>query len=250
MKNLEQKAKELRRRVLNLSMEKGEAHLGGSFSIIELLISLYEKILIEDDKFILSKGHCCFPMYLLLRERGYNPKISTHPDIDQENGIYCTTGSLGHGLPIGAGMAFAKKFKKESGKIYVLMGNGECQEGTLYETMPIASKYRLDNLTVIVDNNKLQALCREEEVSSIDFKKLFEALGGEVYEINGHSFSEILSALKIKNKKPKVIIANTIKGKGVSYMENNPKWHTRLPNEIELKQAYEELKWEENLGKQ
>ncbi len=241
-KNLEQRAKELRRKVLDLSVETGEAHLGGSFSMIEIIISLYDVIMKEEDKFILSKGHCAYPMYLLLRERGYNPKISTHPDIDVDNKIFCTTGSLGHGLPIAAGMAFARKFQKRSGRVYVLMGDGECQEGTLYETMPLASRYELDNLTVIVDNNKLQALCPEREVSSLNFKDIFRVLGGEVHEINGHSFPEVISALKIKNYKPKVIIANTIKGKGISYMENDPKWHTRLPNQEELKQAYEELK--------
>ncbi len=242
MKDLEQRAKKLRKEVLELSLEKGEAHLGGSFSIIEILISLYDKVLTEEDKFILSKGHSCFPLYLLLRERGYNPKISTHPDMDIENGIYCTTGSLGHGLPIGAGMAFARKFKKEPGKIYVLMGDGECQEGTLYETMPLASKYKLDNLVVIVDSNKLQALDKIEKISSINLQKVFKVLGAEVYEINGHSFPQILYALETKSHKPKVIIADTIKGKGISYMENEPKWHTRLPNPKELKQAYEELK--------
>lgn len=243
MKNLEMKAKELRRRVIDLSLESGEAHLGGSFSEIEILISLYEVILKKEDKFILSKGHCAFPLYLLLREQGYNPKISTHPDIDINNGICCTTGSLGHGLPIGAGMAMARKLIGRLGQIYVLMGDGECQEGTLYETMPIASKYELDNLTIIIDNNKLQALDNSENISSINFRKLFNILGGEVYEINGHSFPEIFSVLGAKNyKKPKVIIANTIKGKGVSYMENDPKWHVRLPNEEELKKAYEELK--------
>lgn len=243
MENLEQRAKNLRRKVLELSLEKGEAHLGGSFSIIEILISLYDKVLTDEDKFILSKGHSCFPLYLLLREKGYNPKITTHPDIDIENGISCTTGSLGHGLPIGAGMAFARKFQKKSGKIYVLMGDGECQEGTLYETIPLASKYELNNLTIIIDNNKLQALDKIEEVSPINLKEVFAVLGGEVYEINGHSFPEIISTLELKNyKKPKIIIANTVKGKGLSYMENDPKWHTRLPNPEELKQAYEELK--------
>jgi len=243
MKNLEQKAKQLRRSVLDLAIQTREAHLGGSFSIIEILIFLYDKFLTGEDKFILSKGHSCFPLYLLLREKGYNPKISTHPDIDVENGISCTTGSLGHGLPIGAGMAFARKLKKESGKIYVLMGDGECQEGTLYETMPLASKYELDNLVVIVDNNKLQALDKLEKVSPINLKEVFKVLGGEVYEINGHSFPEIFFALNAGNcKKPKVIIANTVKGKGVSYMENDLKWHTRLPTPEELKKAYEELK--------
>jgi len=243
IKILEKKAKDLRRNVLDLSLEKGEAHLGGSFSEIEILISLYNHFLREEDKFILSKGHCSFPLYLLLRKEGYNPKISTHPDIDIKNRICATTGSLGHGLPIGTGMAFAKKFKKESGNIYVLMGDGECQEGTLHETMPLASKYELDNLTVVVDNNKLQAINKVEDVSPLNLKEIFSALGGEVYEINGHSFPEIFSALNNKNYgKPKIIIADTIKGKGISFMENDPKWHTRLPNKEELKKMREELK--------
>src|SRR4030042_2602648 len=127
MINLEKKAKELRRKVLDLNVEYGDAHLGGSFSEIEILVSLFETILKKEDKFILSKGHCPYPLYILLREKGYNPKISAHPDLNAENGIYATTGSLGHGLPIGVGMAFARKFKKQDGKIYVLMGDGECQ---------------------------------------------------------------------------------------------------------------------------
>jgi len=241
--DFDRKAKKLRREVLDLAMEKKEAHLGGSFSIIEMMISLYEKKLTADDKFILSKGHCCFPQYLLLREKGYNPKIATHPDMDLENGICCTSGSLGHGLPLGTGMALARKIQKQKGDIYVLMGDGECQEGTTWETMPLASYYKLDNLTVIVDHNKLQALDKIEKISPINLKDAFKAFGSYVTEINGHSFKEIISALEEKvYEKPKVIISHTIKGKGVSYMENDPKWHTRLPTEDELKQAYEELK--------
>lgn len=243
IKTLERKAKDLRKKTIDMAVAEGGAHLGGSLSEIEILISLYNFALKPEDKFILSKGHACFPWYILLKERGFNPKIKPHPDIDEKNGIYCTTGSLGHGLPIGAGMAFAKKLKKEPGEIYVLLGDGECQEGTLYETMPITSKYCLDNLTVIVDNNRLQALCKIEEVSSINLKEVFRILGADVYEINGHSFEEIYSALnEKKNQRPKAIIANTIKGKGISYMEHDPKWHTRPFSKEELKQAYEELK--------
>ena len=158
MKDLEKKAKELRKKTLDLAVEKGEGHLGGSFSEIEILISLYKEVLKDEDKFILSKGHCCYPLYLLLKEKGLNPKTSPHPDIDIENGINCTTGSLGHGLPIGVGMAFARKIQKKSGRIYVLMGDGECQEGTTWESSLIASQHKLTNLTVIIDHNKLQAL--------------------------------------------------------------------------------------------
>jgi transketolase len=245
LEDLETKAKGLRRRVLDLAMETKEAHLGGSFSAIELMISLYDVVLKQEDKFILSKGHCCYPLYILLRERGYNPRIATHPDMDIENGINCTTGSLGHGLPLGVGMALARKnFKKKDGGIYVLMGDGECEEGTTWESMLIASHYKLDNLAIIVDRNKLQALDETEKIISLgDLEKKFSAFGGYASNINGHSFPEILTALQKKiYDKPHVIIANTIKGKGVRFMENDPKWHTRLPTKEELKQAYEELK--------
>ena len=242
---LEEKAKNLRREVLDLSLETGETHLGGCFSEIELLISLYDRILKKEDKFILSKGHCAHPLYLILREKGYNPKISTHPDIDEANGIYCTTGSLGHGLPIGIGMAMARKFKKQPGKIYVLVGDGECQEGTTWESSLIASQHKLDNLVLIVDHNKIQALDKIENVLSINnLAKKFDAFGFYASEINGHSFPEIINAFNEPDNcgKPRAIIAHTTKGKGVSYMENNPEWHGRKATPERLKQAYEELK--------
>ncbi len=243
IKELQNKANELRRKVLELGIEIGEAHFGGSFSEIEILISLYNKILEPEDKFILSKGHACYPLYILLKEKGYNPKISAHPDLDIENGIYATTGSLGHGLPMGVGMALARKLKNKLGRIYVLISDGECQEGTTWESAQIAAHHKLDNLTVIVDHNKLQALQKIEGVQSLgDLKNKFEVFGWQTIEINGHNFQEILNALLNKSfGRPQIIIAHTIKGKGISYMENDPKWHTRLPTEEELKQAYEEL---------
>lgn len=243
MKNLEEKAKELRRKVLDLSIKEGEAHLGGSFSEIEILISLYDKILQPEDKFILSKGHASTPFYLLLREKGYNPIIQTHPDLDEKNGIYATTGSLGHGLPIAAGMALARKMRNKQGKIYVLLGDGECQEGAIWETADIACHYQLDNLVAIVDNNKLQALSEIKDISSIFLESKFKAFGWYTEEIDGHDFKKIIPALqRTQLGKPRMIIADTIKGKGISYMENIPKWHTGIPNEEELKNAYEELK--------
>lgn len=240
---LREKAKKLRRDVLDLALETGEGHLGGSFSEIEILISLYSKILKDDDKFILSKGHACYPLYILLREKGYNPKISGHPDIDEENGLYCTTGSLGHGLPIGVGMALARKILGKKGRIYVLIGDGEIQEGTTWESSLIAVHYKLDNLTVIIDHNKLQALGLIDNIVALgNLKNKFKEFGYNVLEINGHSFPEIIKALKEKPYgKPQMIIAHTIKGKGVSYMENDPKWHARKVTLDEVKEAYKEL---------
>ena len=130
--NLKKKALELRRNTFKAFIQKGEAHLGGSFSIIEILIVLFEIVIKKNDKFILSKSHASFPYCLLLKSKGYNPKLTTHLEIDVKNGINCTTGSLGHGLPIATGMAFAKKNKKEKGKIFVLISDGECQEGTTW----------------------------------------------------------------------------------------------------------------------
>ena len=149
--DLTERGKELRKKVIDLGLEKGDAHLGGSFSEIEILIALFDIVLKEEDKFILSKGHACHPLYILLRERGCNPKISGHPDICETEGLFCTTGSLGHGLPIGVGMAFARKKLNKEGKIYVLMGDGECQEGTTWESSLIANHHKLDNLVVIFD---------------------------------------------------------------------------------------------------
>jgi len=241
--DLEKKAKLLRRKTLDVANESGVGHLGGCFSEIEILVSLYNQVLKDEDKFILSKGHACQCLYPLLREKGYDPILCGHPDIDEKNGIYCTTGSLGHGLPIGTGMALAKKFQKQKGNIYVLMGDGECQEGTTWETIPLATKYKLDNLTIIIDNNQIQGIEEIANVSPMNLKKIFQAFDCYVKEINGHSFSEIIGALEKKvYKKPKVIIAHTTKGKGVSFMENDPKWHGRMPTKEEFKQAYDELR--------
>ena len=155
---LKKKALKLRQKTFNAFIEKGEAHLGGSFSMIEILLAIYEIILKKNDKFILSKAHASFPLCLLLREKGFNTKIKTHLEIDEKNGINCTTGSLGHGLPIATGMAFAKKKLKKKGKVFVMISDGECQEGTTWESLLIAAKHKLDNLVIIVDYNKLQAL--------------------------------------------------------------------------------------------
>lgn len=242
LEELEKKSKWLRRETIRLAGENHGYHFGGSFSASEILISLYEFILKENDKFILSKGHACFPLYVLLKEKGYSPEICGHPSLDCNNGIFCSTGSLGHGLPMALGMSISKKLKKENGKIFILMGDGECQEGTTWESIAIASHHKLDNIIIIVDYNKIQGSGRVEDILSLgDFKKKFEAFGCAVISINGHSYPEIISALELNYNKPLVIIANTIKGKGVSYMENKSEWHAKFPDEEQLKQAFKEL---------
>ena len=224
-------ANKLRQDTFNAFIEKGEAHLGGSFSMIEMLLALYEAIMKKNDKFILSKAHASFPLCILLKEKGLNPKLTTHLELDEENGINCTTGSLGHGLPIGTGMAFAKKHQRTPGKIYVMMSDGECQEGTTWESLLIAAKHKLDNLVVIIDYNKIQALSRLKDALPLkSLSKKFIAFNWDCLEVkDGHSFSSLIKSFKKKNKngKPLAIIVNTIKGKGIKEFEDDPVWHAR-----------------------
>ena len=198
LKKLTERALKLRKKTFNTFIEKGEAHLGGSFSMIEILLATYDLILKKKDKFILSKAHASFPLCILLRENGLKTQIKTHLEIDEKNGINCTTGSLGHGLPIATGMAFARKKLKKDGKIFVMISDGECQEGTTWESLLIASKHKLDNLVIIVDYNKLQALSKLEDALPLNnLSKKFKAFNCNCIEIkNGHNFKSILNGFK------------------------------------------------------
>ena len=241
---LVEKAKKLRRNTFNAFVEHGEAHLGGSFSLIEMLIALYEKVLKEDDKFILSKAHASFPLCLLLQEKGLNPKLTTHLEIDPMNGIHCTTGSLGHGLPLATGMAMGRKLQKKSGKIYVMMSDGECQEGTTWESLLIAARHKLNNLVVLVDYNKIQALSfLKDGLPLDDLSAKFKAFNWDCTEINdGHSFDELIPVLhQNSSMKPKVFVVHTTKGKGVKAFENDPAWHARKIKGEELEIGKKEL---------
>ena len=244
-KNLIEKAKKLRQDTFNTFVEHGEAHIGGAFSMIEMLLALYEKVLQEADKFILSKAHASIPLCLLLKEKDFDPPITTHLEIDPENGIHCTTGSLGHGLPIATGMAMARKRLKIRGKIYVMISDGECQEGTTWESILIGAKHCLDNLVVIVDYNKIQALTILDEALPLDnLPAKFKAFNWDCAEVNnGHSFEELLPVLQESNAegKPRVIIVHTTKGKGIKPFENDPAWHARKVKGEELEIGKKEL---------
>jgi len=241
---LNERSKQVRRDTIKLSKAHGGYHYGGSFSAVEILVSLYDHILTEQDKFILSKGHSCWPYYVLLREKGFNPKLEGHPSLDEANGVYCTTGSLGHGLPMAIGMALARKISKKDGRIYVLMGDGECQEGTTWESLLLASKLKLDNLIAIVDFNGIQGSGYVDEILPLkNFDEIPKTLGWSVSIVDGHSYPELLKALIVKEiEKPRIIIAKTIKGKGVSFMENNPVWHAKWPDEEHEKVMMRELR--------
>ena len=239
------KAKKLRQDTFNAFIKHGEAHLGGSFSMIEMLIALYEVILTGDDKFILSKAHASFPLCLLLKDKGYHPKLTTHLEIDIENDIHSTTGSLGHGLPIGTGMAMGRKRLGHPGKIFVMISDGECQEGTTWESLLIGARHKLDNLVVLVDYNKIQALSRVEETLPLDnLSDKFKAFNWDCSEVfNGHSYNELIPVLKDANltNKPRAVIVHTIKGKGIKPFENLPAWHARKLKGEELEIGKKEL---------
>lgn len=240
-------AKQVRLETFKLAMEHKEKHIAPSLSPVDIFVALYEVILKKEDKFILSKGHGCLSWYVVLKRKGFHPEIKSHPDIDPEKGISCTTGSLGHGLPMAVGMAFARKFKKQGGRIFVLLGDGECQEGSIWEALNIARKHCLNNLTIIVDHNKQQALARTcDVVGEDDLKEKFKAFGCHTLEIDGHDMKQLIESLDKKNiikGKPTAIIAHTIKGKGISFMEGQPEWHAKIPKTKELiRRAYEDLK--------
>ena len=243
--HLVNRAKKLRQDTFKAFVEHGEAHLGGSFSMIEILIALFEEIMVNEDKFILSKAHASFPLCLVLKEKGLNPRMTTHLEIDPDNGIHCTTGSLGHGLPIATGMALARSIKRQKGNIYVMMSDGECQEGTTWESLLIGAKHQLHNMTVIIDYNKIQALTTLSDGLPLDDLALkFRAFNWDCDVIeDGHSFEEIIDVFKRNRNgsKPRSIIANTTKSKGITFFENDPRWHARKIKGEELEIGKKEL---------
>jgi transketolase len=262
---LNERSKQVRRDTITLSKANGGYHFGGCFSCTEILIALFDHVLDKGDRFILSKGHACWPYYVLLREIGHNPKLTGHPSRDPNNGVPCTTGSLGHGLPMALGIALAKKAMGQPGKVYVLMGDGECQEGTTWESLLIAANLGLDNLVVIVDWNQIQGSGSVAAVSpaTTRFPEVPERLGWEDAVVDGHDTNLLRAALlncvmvdvtaladpeKVykegtakEQKAPRIIFAQTVKGKGVSFMENSPAWHAKWLDDGFEKQAREEL---------
>ena len=242
--SLTDRGKQIRRDVIKLSRMNGGYHLGGSFSCVEILSTLYDKVLKLEDTFLLSKGHSCWPLYLLLQEKGNDPLLESHPQRDIYNGIFWTSGSLGHGLPAAIGMALARKIQSRLGKVFVLMGDGECQEGTTWESLLIAGKYVLDNLVVIVDHNQLQGSGIIDEILPVS-KALMSAADSAGWlptYCPGHDEDRLKKALSVDVKKPHIILAKTVKGKGVSFMEDKAEWHARWLNEEELSIAMEELR--------
>ena len=261
-------ANEVRKKIIERSIPNG-GHISTSFSCVEILVSLYfgdvlnisskKPYLKNRDRFILSKGHAETGFYSVLSEKKFFPeswwknyrtnncKLGGHADHNVP-GVELTTGSLGHGLSYGAGISYSAKLYKYNYKQFVLIGDAECSEGSIWEAALFSSKYKLDNLIAIIDKNEIGSLDFVSNFTKIDpLKDKWISFGWNVKEINGHNFNEIIKACnyfkKIKNNKPSVIIANTIKGKGVSFIENDPIWHVKQLNDLnEIEQARKELR--------
>ncbi len=262
-------SKKLRREVLQMIHNAKSGHPGGSLSCIDILTVLFTKYLKQypegdknpdyknRDRFILSKGHASAALYAimahckyfdeseLLTFRKLGSKLQGHPSSRVLKGIEVSTGSLGQGLSIGCGMALGLRLDKINSKVYVYMGDGELEEGSVWEAAMNASHNKLNNIIAFVDRNKLQIDGSTENVKSVgDVKAKFEAFGWNTAEIDGHNTEEIADSIEKAqdSDKPFVIIANTVKGKGVSFMENNAGWHGKAPNDEELQKALNELK--------
>ena len=263
---LKEKAKEIRRSIVSMIAEAKSGHPGGSLSATDILTALYFSEMNIDpnnpkmegrDRFVLSKGHAAPAIYSTLAEKGYFSKdelltlrkfgsrLQGHPDMKKLPGIEISTGSLGQGLSVANGMALNAKIYDEKYRTYIVLGDGEIQEGQIWEAAMTAAHYKLDNLCAFLDHNNLQIDGNVSEIMGIEpVNKKWEAFGWNVIEIDGHNFEEILSALdkaKEWKGKPTIIIAKTIKGKGVSFMENVCGFHGVAPTADELSRALAEL---------
>ncbi|MGI6574678.1 MAG: transketolase [bacterium] len=263
---LEEMAKRVRRHIITMVAEAGSGHPGGALSIVEIVTALYFAVMRVDprnpawperDRFILSKGHACPALYGVLAEKGYFPvaelktlrklgsRLQGHPDMNNTPGVEMSTGSLGQGLAVANGMALAGKLDQKDYRVYVVLGDGEVNEGSVWEAAMATAHYGLANVTAFLDFNGLQIDGQVRDVMNTEpLAEKWAAFGWHVVNINGHDFTEILTALDIAQGikgRPTMIIANTVKGKGVSFMENVAAWHGKAPNKDQVRQALQEL---------
>ena len=263
--NTKERAQRIRQLILQTACFGGAGHIAPALSMADIIAELYfGGILKYDaqnpqwtgrDAFILSKGHACLALYAALAEAGFFQKeelrtflhkgsrVGGHPNMHYVPGVEASTGALGHGLLFAVGIAIADKMEGKSNHTYVVIGDGECQEGSIWEGFMSAVYHKLDNLTVIIDHNKFQAMDRVETILGVhDFPSKLQAFGCAVREIDGHDHESIHKALLHRESgRPMVIVANTIKGKGISFMEEKPLWHCRMPNAEELDIALHDL---------
>ena len=265
MDNLGLHANNIRKNIVKMVANAKSGHPGGSLSAADIMTVLYFEEMninednvdsIDRDRFVLSKGHASPCLYAALAERGLlhedlltfrklNSNLQGHPNMNSVAGVDMSTGSLGQGISAAVGMAIANKLGKNDHRVYAMLGDGECEEGQVWEAAMAASHYHLDNLCAIVDFNGLQIDGNVQDVMDpTPIDKKFEAFGWNTINIDGHDFDDIRNAFKVAREckgNPTMILAHTIKGKGVSYMENAANWHGVAPNEEQLKIALEEL---------
>lgn len=264
IEELKNMARIIRKGIIEQVYSANSGHPGGSLSIADILTVLYFNELNIDeknpkwedrDRMILSKGHCSPALYSCLANRGFfdkeelkkfrniNSRLQGHPDMNKVPGVDMTSGSLGQGLSVANGMALSSKMDSMGYRVYCLLGDGEIEEGQVWEAAMTSSKYKLDNLCVIVDNNNLQIDGKIEKVKGLNnIERKFESFGFKVISIDGNNIEQIIDAFneaKVTKGVPTAIIAKTIKGKGVSFMEDNASWHGKAPNAEQLKQALE-----------
>ncbi|NMB42395.1 MAG: transketolase [Firmicutes bacterium] len=266
MEELKLKAKKLRKDVISMIYRAASGHPGGALSALDILIVLYYTVMnidpknyldIERDRLVLSKGHACPALYAVLADRGFFPSdwldflrkidspLQGHPDMRRIPGIEMSTGSLGQGLSAANGMALAARLDGSRRRVYVILGDGEIQEGQVWEAAMTAAHYRLDNLTAFLDYNGLQIDGWIRDVKSLEpLAEKWRAFGWHVLEVDGHDYTsllEIIDRAHFHKGAPTMIIAHTVKGKGISFMENQADWHGRAPNKEEYVQALAEL---------
>ena len=262
---LKNKARLIRKDIIDMIYIAQAGHPGGSLSSTEIVTALYFYVMNIDpknphwekrDRFILSKGHACPVLYAALAERGYFEKkhletlrqyrsiLQGHPDMNKTPGIDMTSGSLGNGLSIGVGMALSSRLRNQHYNVYVLLGDGEIQEGMVWEAAMSAAQYNLHNLVAIIDYNGIQVNGWVNDIMPIEpLAEKWKSFGWHVLDIDGHDMAKILSAFQTAEniQGPVVLIANTVKGQGVSFMENNLEWHGKAPNDSERKCAITEI---------
>jgi transketolase len=242
--------KNLRKKILEVSHNSNAGHIPSAFSILEIIYSCYKNVLEEGDEFLLSKGHGCLGLYAVFYDMGFisedefnsfckfDSKLGGHPDRNKLKHIKISSGSLGHGMPIAVGIALSKKIKKEKGRVFCLVGDGECNEGTTWESFLLADKLKLDNLVCLIDNNKSQV----RAIPTNNFYEKLKSFNFLVKEVNGHNIDSITEVLKEAQESPSAIIFNTIKGYGIKEMEDNMfSWHHGSPDENKYKQFITEL---------
>ena len=261
---LSDRARDIRRNVVRTIAEAGQGHIGGDLSVTDIRTTLYDAVLTVDperpcdphlDRFVMSKGHCAASLYSTLAQAGFFPEselatfmkpmsaLNGHPNRNKVPGVETNTGPLGHGMPVAVGQAIAATLSGIPSRVYVVLGDGEMQEGSNWEALMLAGHRRLTNLWVIVDRNRLQQGDRTEETNGLDpLPERLAAFGFDVREIDGHDYTQLYDAFSTPGTgRPVAVVANTIKGKGVSFIEDRVEWHHKVPNADQVRQALLEL---------